>query len=59
MNGQKFIIEILLADVLSFHDYLEQFFVMSQGIHDKGLLESAIHVPLAAWLRARARQNNE
>ncbi len=35
--------------MLSFHDYLEQFFVMSHGIHDRGLLESAIHAPFQSF----------
>ena len=44
MNSTEKVIELLLADILSFHDYLEQFFVMSPGIHDHGLLESAVSV---------------
>ncbi len=40
---------LLLDDVLYFHDYLEQFFVMRHGIHDKGLLESAINAPFQSY----------
>ena len=49
MSSTEKVIELLLADILSFHDYLEQFFVMSLGIHDQGLLESAISVPFQSY----------
>lgn len=49
MNSTEKVIELLLADILSFHDYLEQFFVMSPGIHDHGLLESAVSVPFQSY----------
>ena len=49
MSNPETIIALLLEDVLSFHDYLEQYFVMSCGIHDRGLLESAIHAPFQGF----------
>lgn len=49
MSNTEAIVEILLEDVLYFHEYLEQFFVMRHGIHNQGLLESAINAPFQSY----------
>ncbi|MDY6054110.1 MAG: type II toxin-antitoxin system death-on-curing family toxin [Anaerovibrio sp.] len=42
-------IPLLLADILAFHDELEKEFAMESGIHDMGLLESAVHAPFQTF----------
>ena len=42
-------IQLLLADILSFHEDLEKVFAMEKGIHDHGLLESAVHAPFQTF----------
>lgn len=42
-------IQLLLTDILSFHEELESVFRMESGIHDKGLLESAVHAPFQTF----------
>ena len=45
-------IQLLLANILSFHEDLEKVFVMEKGIHDHGLLESAVHAPFQTYKAA-------
>lgn len=42
-------IQFILEDVLSFHEEMEQIFVMEKGIHDIGLLESAVNAPFQTF----------
>ena len=42
-------IQLLLADILSFHEELEKVFAMENGILDHGLLESAVHAPFQTF----------
>lgn len=49
MNTEKDTIAIILDDVLSFHEYMEKTFVMDKGIHDMGLLESAVNTPFQTF----------
>ena len=42
-------IQFLLSDIVDFHKALEQAFVMEKGIHDQGLLESAVHTPFQTF----------
>lgn len=49
MSTEKDTIAIILDDVLSFHEYMEKTFVMDKGIHDMGLLESAVNTPFQTF----------
>lgn len=49
MNDARDVVAILLEDILYFHGYLERFFVMRHGIHDRGLLESAVNAPFQSY----------
>ena len=42
-------IQLLLDDILLFHEELERVFAMEKGIHDQGLLESAVHAPFQTF----------
>ena len=42
-------IQLLLTDIISFHEELESVFRMESGIHDQGLLESALHAPFQTF----------
>lgn len=42
-------IHFLLIDIISFHEELESVFRMEKGIHDQGLLESAVHAPFQTF----------
>ncbi|MGN0946512.1 MAG: type II toxin-antitoxin system death-on-curing family toxin [Megasphaera sp.] len=42
-------IEIILEDVLAFHEEMEQRYVMDKGIHDMNLLESAVNTPFQSF----------
>lgn len=42
-------IQLLLSDILSFHEELEKVFAMDKGIHDQTLLESAVHAPFQTF----------
>lgn len=42
-------IHFLLIDITSFHEELESVFRMEKGIHDQGLLESAVHAPFQTF----------
>lgn len=42
-------IQLLLTDIISFHEELESVFRMEGGIHDRGLLESAVHAPFQTF----------
>lgn len=42
-------IHFLLTDIISFHEDLESAFRMERGIHDQGLLESAVHAPFQTF----------
>ena len=42
-------IQFLLNDIIDFHETLEQAFAMEKGIHDQGLLESAVHTPFQTF----------
>lgn len=42
-------IQLLLEDVISFHNELEKIFVVEKGIHDNNLLESAVHAPFQTF----------
>lgn len=42
-------IQFLLNDIIDFHEALEQVFAMEKGIHDQGLLESAVHTPFQTF----------
>lgn len=41
--------QFILEDVISFHERLEQVFIVNHGIHDYGLLESAVHAPFQTF----------
>ena len=49
MSNTQETIQFILEDVLSFHKEMEQIFVMEKGIHDQGLLESAVNVPFQTF----------
>ncbi|MCI1247644.1 MAG: type II toxin-antitoxin system death-on-curing family toxin [Megasphaera sp.] len=49
MTHEKDTIAIILDDVLSFHHHMEETFVMDKGIHDIGLLESAVNTPFQTF----------
>ena len=49
MSNIQETIQFILEDVLSFHEEMEQTFVMEKGIHDQGLLESAVNVPFQTF----------
>ncbi|EKU71043.1 type II toxin-antitoxin system death-on-curing family toxin [Selenomonas sp. F0473] len=49
MNSVHGIIQFILKDVIAFHERLEEIFVVNHGIHDKGLLESAVHAPFQTF----------
>ena len=49
MSTTVTVIQFLLNDILSFHAELEKIFVMGKGIHDQGLLESAVHAPFQTF----------
>lgn len=42
-------IQFILEDIISFHAELEQVFVVEVGIHDRGLLESAVNAPFQTF----------
>lgn len=42
-------IHFLMIDITSFHEELESVFRMESGIHDQGLLESAVHAPFQTF----------
>lgn len=42
-------IQFLLDDILAFHQMLGDTLVMEKGIHDMGLLESAVHAPFQTF----------
>lgn len=41
--------QLLLTDIIAFHEELESVFRMESGIHDQGLLESAVHAPFQTF----------
>lgn len=43
------IVQFLLEDILRFHEELGRAFVMEPGIHDEGLLESAVNAPFQTF----------
>lgn len=45
MNTEKQIINILLDDILDFHQQLTDRYRMESGIHDMNLLQSAVNSP--------------
>lgn len=49
MSTEKDTIAIILDDVLTFHEHMEKTFVMDKGIHNIGLLESAISMPFQTF----------
>ncbi|HJE83840.1 type II toxin-antitoxin system death-on-curing family toxin [Megasphaera sp. ASD88] len=49
MSTEKDTIAIILDDVLAFHKQMEKNFVMDKGIHDMGLLESAVSTPFQTF----------
>lgn len=49
MSTEKDTIAIILDDVLTFHEHMEKTFVMDKGIHNIGLLESAISTPFQTF----------
>ncbi|WP_019555452.1 type II toxin-antitoxin system death-on-curing family toxin [Propionispira raffinosivorans] len=49
MSDIKQTIQIILRDVLSFHEEMERIFTMDKGILDHNLLESAINNPFATY----------
>ncbi len=49
MNIEANEIQLLLTDIISFHKELESVFRMEGGIHDQGLLESAVHAPFQTF----------
>lgn len=49
MNEVSENIQLLLDDILLFHEELERVFAMEKGIHDQGLLESAVHAPFQTF----------
>lgn len=42
-------VQFLLSDIIDFHETLEQAFMMEKGIHDQGLLESAVNTPFQTF----------
>ena len=42
-------IQFLLNDIIDFHEALERTFAMEAGIHDHGLLESAVNTPFQTF----------
>ena len=44
-------VQFLLSDIIDFHETLEQAFMMEKGIHDQGLLESAVNTPFQTFGR--------
>ena len=42
-------IQLLLSDIIAFHEALEAVFRMEKGIHNQGLLESAVHAPFQTF----------
>lgn len=49
MKHEQILIEIILEDVLAFHEEMEQRYVMDKGIHDMNLLESAVSTPFQSF----------
>lgn len=49
MNTEKQIINILLDDVIGFHQQLTNKYRMESGIHDMNLLQSAINAPFQSF----------
>lgn len=49
MNTEKQIINILLDDVIDFHQQLTNKYRMESGIHDMNLLQSAINAPFQSF----------
>lgn len=49
MSTEKDTIAIILDDVLAFYKQMEKNFVMDKGIHDMGLLESAVSTPFQTF----------
>ncbi|MCI6191766.1 MAG: type II toxin-antitoxin system death-on-curing family toxin [Megasphaera elsdenii] len=49
MKHEQILIEIILEDVLAFHEEMEQRYVMDKGIHDMNLLESAVNTPFQSF----------
>ena len=49
MSAEKDTSAILLDAVLAFHEHMEKTFVMDKGIHNMGLLESAISTPFQTF----------
>lgn len=49
MNAIKETIQFILDDVVAFHEEMEKTFVMEKGIHDRGLLESAVNTPFQTF----------
>lgn len=49
MNNVPETIQFILNDVISFHEDMETKFVMEKGIHDMGLLESAVNTPFQTF----------
>lgn len=49
MNKEKQIINILLDDILEFHQQLTDKYRMENGIHDINLLQSAVNAPFQSF----------
>jgi death-on-curing family protein len=49
MKEMQETIQFLLKDILDFHEEMENTFVMEKGIHDAGLLSSAVHTPFQTF----------
>lgn len=49
MNTEKQIINILLDDILDFHQQLTDRYRMESGIHDMNLLQSAVNSPFQSF----------
>jgi hypothetical protein len=49
MSGINSTVQFLLSDIMDFHKALEQTFMMETGIHDQGLLESAVNTPFQTF----------
>lgn len=47
MSDIKQTIQIILEDVLAFHEEMERTFTMDKGIIDRNLIESTINNPFA------------
>lgn len=58
MNTEKQIINILLDDILDFHQQLTDRYRMESGIHDMNLLQSAVNSPISKFCRSRFISNN-